>query len=252
MVYVLLTFLSISMVKLIWALCRVDKKSKPSEFLLYSRVLFISISLSSCLPCPNNSSPPTMGLAHCSVVRRITQNTFFISPLWIMTMKLGVGVGCFMVVIGKKLMALRHLNLEFRRLVTHWTKQMEDRQILEWISNVWDEQGVLLSHLLEEGIMKDKSSWYVKVPVKQQSHNLNRLLWARSCTILLNCLGTEVNGNFLLMVEMESFYSLTSIPFLWESIFNLENVAISFQKLQGFSRPHFSGLNKDIFSEFGM
>ena len=26
--------------------------------------------------------------------------------------------------------------------------------------------------------------------------------------------GTEVNGNFLLMVEMESFYCLTSIPFL--------------------------------------
>ena len=75
-------------------------------------------------------------------------------------------------------------------------------------------KGYLLSHLLEEGIMKDKSSWYVKVPVKQQSHNRNRLLWARSCTILLNCLGTEVNGNFLLMVEMESFYSLTSIPFL--------------------------------------
>lgn len=91
-------------------------------------------------------------------------------------------------------------------------------------------KGYLLSHLLEEGIMKDKSSWYVKVPVKQQSHNRNRLLWARSCTILLNCLGTEVNGNFLLMVEMESFYSLTSIPFLWEGIFNLENVAISFQK----------------------
>ena len=38
---------------------------------------------------------------------------------------------CFMVVMGKKLMALRHLNLEFRRLVTHWTKQMEDRQPLE-------------------------------------------------------------------------------------------------------------------------
>lgn len=158
MVYVLLTFLSISMVKLIWALCQVDKKIKPSGFLLYSRVLFISISLSSCLPCPNNSSPPTMGQAHCSVVHRITQNTFVISPLWIMTIKLGVGVEwevynifCFMVVMGKKLMALRHLNLEFRRLVTHWTKQMEDRQPLEWISNVWDEQGVSVEPFTRRG-----------------------------------------------------------------------------------------------------